>query len=172
MKFLTPLVLGSVLAASAASASPCPTCKTVSRVANDDGPSISSWVSIETPVNPFDQSTTGALLLVHSFWRGSPSDLPISGRAEGTVNGERRSVAITFEKTSRDGVYAVRRTWPETGRWVLVITVGQGRGVPATALVQVGENGEIASVRVPVGHYQGQVVPAGVGPDAVEAMLK
>ena len=28
----------------------------------------------------------------------------------------------TLERTDRDGVYALRQTWPETGDWVIVIT--------------------------------------------------
>src|SRR5437762_13568677 len=73
------------------------------------------WISIELPVNPYDQSTRGAFLLVHSFHHGTAMGFIVSGTAEGMVNGERRSLKLDFAETSRDGVYALKRTWPKEG---------------------------------------------------------
>src|SRR5207249_633955 len=93
----------------------------------------------------------GAFLLVHAFHHQTPVGFPIEGTAEGMVNGERRSVKLEFSETSRDGVYALKRTWATDGVWTLVIRVNPGNEGTATAVVEIGADGEVASVRVPAG---------------------
>ena len=107
------------------------------------------WISIETPVNPFDATTRGAYLLVHSFHHGTEVGYPISGTAEGIVNGERKRVVLQFTQTSRQGVYALKKNWDDRGTWTLVIAVEQGKDDVAQAIVDIGSNGEVARVNVP-----------------------
>ena len=92
------------------------------------------WISIELPANPYDESTKGAYLLVHSFHHGAAIGYIVTGTAEGIVNGERRSVKLEFAETSRTGVYALQRSWPEQGTWTLVIKANQGPDDAATAV--------------------------------------
>src|SRR3990172_10738085 len=80
------------------------------------------WISIELPANPHDASTRGAFLLVHAFHHGTPMGFPITGTAEGIVNGERRSLKLEFDETARAGVFALKRMWPAGGTRALVIT--------------------------------------------------
>lgn len=108
------------------------------------------WVSIELPANPWDQTTRGAFLLVHAFHHGLPIQVPVTGVAEGIVNGQRKSVTLTFDKASRPGVYALRNQWGTGGRWVLVITVSQHEDDVAQAVVEISETGAVTAVRVPV----------------------
>jgi len=107
------------------------------------------WISIEYPVNPLDQSMRGAFLLVHVFHHATPIIYPVEGTAEGIVNGERRTIKLEFTNTSRTGVYGLRRMWPTEGVWTLVIRMSRGPEDGATAVVELGSDGEIASVRVP-----------------------
>jgi hypothetical protein len=110
------------------------------------------WISIEYPVNPFDRTTRGAHLLVHAYYHGTPVGYPVRGTAEGIVGGERRTMTLKFETTSRTGVYALRKQWPSEGSWTLVISVTQGdhdRGGIAQALVELSPTGSVASVQVP-----------------------
>lgn len=110
------------------------------------------WISIELPANPWDQTTKGAFLLVHAFHHGLPLRQPVSGTAEGMVNGQRRTVVLTTEKTSRPGVFALRNQWGNPGRWVLVLTVDRGEhpGMDvAQAVVEIAEGGAVTAVRVP-----------------------
>src|SRR5207245_1757935 len=74
-----------------------------------------TWISIELPVNPYDKSTRDAFLLVPSFHHGTAMGFIVTGTAEGVVNGERRSLKLDFAGTSREGVYALKRTWPTEG---------------------------------------------------------
>lgn len=106
------------------------------------------WISIEYPVNPYDATTRNAFLLVHAFHHGTPIGLPVTGVAEGLVRGERKSVPLTVDRTSRTGVYAVRNQWGAEGEWTLVLTVAQGRDDVAQALVQVS-GARVAAVEVP-----------------------
>ena len=91
------------------------------------------WISIELPANPYDRSTRDAFLLVHSFHHGTAMGFIVTGTAEGMVNGERRSLKLDFAETSREGVYALKRSWPQEGTWTLVIKANQGPDDAATA---------------------------------------
>ena len=79
------------------------------------------WISIEYPVNPYDQATKDAYLVVHAFHHGTAMAVPVAGTAEGMVRGERKSVSLEFRATSRPGVYALKRQWPTEGTWTLVV---------------------------------------------------
>lgn len=106
------------------------------------------WISIELPANPLDPSTRGAYLLVHTFHHEQVTRELVSGTAEGMVRGQRRTIELEFDRTSRPGVLALKRQWPAEGTWVLALRVGRGEG-SATALVGIAANGEVRFVRVP-----------------------
>lgn len=129
------------------------------------------WISIEYPANPLDRTTRGAYLLVHAFHHGTAVALPVRGTAEGMVDGKRRTIALDFGTTSRPGVYALTRQWPVDGRWMLVITVTQGKDDGATALVRLAPGGEIASVEVPSRQQDGWTIPTAVSRRDVETAL-
>ena len=107
------------------------------------------WISIETPVNPSDPSTRGALLLVHTFHHGTPLDMAIAGKAEGLVDGQRRSIAFTATKSSKSGTYGVHKQWGDKGIWTLLITATTEHHGSIQAVVNVGADGEVERVRVP-----------------------
>lgn len=104
------------------------------------------WLSIESPVNPYLNENRGVLLMVHTFWMRGPAAMTVEGRAEGSINGRRQTVPLTFQDRG-DGLYALTRTWPREGHWVLVIT-GRNRGQQATALVRMSDDDKVAGVRV------------------------
>lgn len=130
------------------------------------------WISIEHPPSPFDPTTRGAFLLVHAFHHGTPMNFPIGGTAEGIVKGERMSRALTFTQSSRTGVYALRKQWPDDGVWTLAISVKQGPADSVTALVELAPSGEVASVRVPTERRNGWDVPKAVSMREIEAGLR
>lgn len=108
------------------------------------------WISVETPVNPFDSSTRGALLLVHTFHHGTPEDMAMTGKAEGLVDGQRRTVTVSVDKSSRTGTYSVHRQWGDKGIWtVLVSATPTEHTTTIQAVVEVGADGEIGRVSVP-----------------------
>jgi len=99
------------------------------------------WISIEYPPSPFDATTRDAFLLVHAFHHGTPMNFPVAGKAEGVVAGKRKSITLDFTRTSRDGVYALKRQWPTEGNWVLAIDVSQAADDKAGALVELSATG-------------------------------
>ena len=104
-----------------------------------------AWLSIESPVNPYDQATRGAALLVHAkFPSGNPKVADLTGSAEGLVNGARRSLPLRFDSTTHLDVFALRRQWPSDGTWLLRISLRE-----TTALVLLDASGNVASARVP-----------------------
>src|SRR5207244_4046000 len=130
------------------------------------------WISIELPANPYDKSTRDAFLLVHAFHHGTAMGFIVTGTAEGMVNGERRSLKLEFAETSREGVHALKRTWPKEGTWTLVIKANQGPDDAATAVVDLGPDGEVATIRVPTMQRGGWTVPAPVSLGEVDAALR
>ena len=132
------------------------------------------WISIEYPANPHDRSNTGTMLYVHVFHHAQPIAYPIEGTAEGFVNGERRSIKLKFTDTARPAVYGLSRQWPTEGVWTLVIKMSraQNGGDGASAVVELGPDGEIASVRVPT-RQQGQwTIPVDVSMAEIDQALR
>jgi hypothetical protein len=126
-----------------------------------------AWLSIEAPVNPYDQETRGAALLVHASLHGNPVALSdLSGSAEGLVNGTRRTMALRFDATSRPAVFALRRQWPTEGTWLVRISLSA-----TTAIVTLDRNGDVAAVRVPTTPSQGVQLPRAVAPGEIDSTL-
>ena len=154
----TRLALGLVALAGVLAMSPAPV-----------GP---PWISIEYPPSPYDATTRDALLLVHAFQHGTPANFPIAGTAEGIVEGKRRTVTLSFTRTSRQGVYALKKQWPTEGRWVLAIAVTQETDSKAGALVEIDQRGEVARVTVPTDQHDGWVMPRAIRSAEVEKALR
>ena len=118
-----------------------------------------AWLSIESPVNPYDPATRGAVLLVHAqFHDGNARLADLSGSAEGIVRGARRSVPLRFDSTSRSSVFGVKRQWPAEGTWLLRIAL---KGT--TAIVTFDAAGNAVLARVPTESSTGMPLPRAVG---------
>ena len=125
------------------------------------------WLSIESPVNPFDPTTRGAVLLAHATFREGQAQLSdLSGTAEGVVNGARRSITLRFDTTGRPNVFALRRQWPTEGSWLLRIALKQ-----TTAIVTLDRSGGVASVRVPTELQSGNQIPRVVNAREIDSTL-
>lgn len=130
------------------------------------------WISIELPANPYDRETRGAFLVVHAFHHSDASMAIITGTAEGIVNGQRRTIKLEFVSTGRAGVRALRKQWPDEGIWTLVITALQGPDDGATAVIVLGADGEVASIKVPTERRGEWTVPAKVSMADIDAGLR
>ncbi|HJQ66668.1 MAG TPA: hypothetical protein VJ816_09840 [Gemmatimonadales bacterium] len=130
------------------------------------------WISIELPVNPYDRESRGAFLLVHAFHHGTAMNAIITGTAEGIVNGQRRTIKLEFGSTGREGVRSLRKMWPNEGVWTLVITALQGPEDGATAVIVLGTDGEVASIKVPTERRGEWTVPAKVSLADIDAGLR
>lgn len=99
------------------------------------------WLTVELPPNPFDRANRGAFLLVHAFHHAGDATEPLTGRAIGNVDGQRRTLPLAFERTERPGVYALKNSWGDKGVWVLVLTNDQGGhdGWAAEVLVRIAD---------------------------------
>jgi hypothetical protein len=133
-------------------------------------PSIAKWppwISIESPVNPFDPMARGAVLLVHATFREGTAQLSdVSGTAEGIVNGARRTVPLRFDSTGRPNIFALRKQWPSDGAWLLRIAVKT-----TTAIVTLDRASNVASVRVPTELVSGDRLPRAVGTKEIDSTL-
>ena len=132
------------------------------------------WISIELPANPYDRTSCGAFLLVHTFHHGNEIGATPSGTAEGVVGGQRRSVPLKFEQTTRTGVYALQNLWGGQGVWTLVIGMKQGDHPMdrAQALVEIAANGEVTRVRVPTVREREHLLPSPMALKEIEQELR
>ena len=125
------------------------------------------WLSIESPVNPFDPATRGAVLLVHAAMReGPPAASALTGTAEGVVDGARRTIRLRIDATPTPGTFAVRRQWPAEGTWLLRVSLRN-----TTAIVSLDGEGNVAAVRVPTEHASGVDIPRAVSAQEVDSIL-
>lgn len=124
------------------------------------------WLSIESPVNPFDPAARGAVLLVHAVTReGPPAAAAVTGTAEGIVNGARRTIPLRLDSTPTPGVFAVRPQWPAEGTWLLRISLQR-----TTAIVSL-DGGRVAGVRVPTERASGNDIPRAVSAQEIDSTL-
>jgi hypothetical protein len=108
-------------------------------------------ISIETPVNPYDTSVRGAVLLVHTYHHGNKEHMPLTGKAEGLVDGQRRSVDLKLVKSAQAGTHALHRQWGDKGIWTLLITATPENhgGGSVQAVVNIAADGAVERVRIP-----------------------
>jgi hypothetical protein len=131
------------------------------------------WISIELPANPHHASTRDASLLVRAYHHSTAIDVPITGIAEGIVDGRRVSLALQVRATNQPGVFAVQTPLPKGGTWVLALTLTESATATATALVTVDPRGRIVAVDVPADRTRdGWKVPRPVNGSDIEAALR
>lgn len=153
-KSLIPALGIALIAATAASTRPAPL-------------KWPPWVSVESPVNPYDPGARGALMLVHvSFREGQSKLADLQGTAEGSVNGTRRTLPLRFEDTGRPNTYALRRQWPSEGTWLVRLAVRS-----TTAIVTLDQAGNVLAVRVPTERRGDDVLPRLVASREIDSTL-
>ena len=101
------------------------------------------WITVE--LRPMGDVVAWA----RTWHHGTPMALPLTGTAEGLVNGQRRSVPLRFDTTSEANAFAIMRTWGTEGVWVLTFGVSAGEHGNAGAAIGVDRAGTAAFVRFP-----------------------
>jgi hypothetical protein len=131
------------------------------------------WISAEFPANPHETSTRGAFMLVHTYHHGTPTEFPLTGTAEGLVNGRRQTMRLEIVATSKPGVYAVRFKPQGNGAWVLAFNLGEDRN-SAGMLVAVGKDGQPTTAHVPSRTAEGGrwIIPRPLTSQDIESALR
>jgi len=159
-----------ILAAPSASSEPAATTALPAGTFALAGP---PWISIESPPNPFNSETRGALLVVRVYHHGEAAFYPVSGTAEGLQNGKRQSMKLEFGSTSTPGMYSLKFSRPSAGAWLLMIHVGEpGEHGQATAVVSLDAEGQVSSVQVPTRQQGDWLLPRELSEAEVSARLR
>lgn len=125
------------------------------------------WLSIESPVNPWDPASRGVAFYVRTMLReGVPNASELTGTAYGLVDGKRQTVPLEFGTTNRPGVFSVRRSWTAEGAWVLRISL-----MTTSALLTLDREGNVASVRIPTERVHDDVLPRQVAQREIDSTL-
>jgi hypothetical protein len=120
-------------------------------------------VRLEIPTQA-DARLKDAILIVRPEGCIDSTQAVLRGTAEGWVNGQRRSIPITFMPAG-PGVYAVTRQWPSEGTWILAIA-GEARKPTGGAvlrcsrLVAFGPEGQVQAERLPDARKLANDLPA------------
>lgn len=133
------------------------------------------WISLELPANPQNAATRGAFFVVHTYHHGTPTEFPLTGSAEGLVQGKRQTIPLEIRPTGAPGVFAVRASPLPAGAWVMVFHLGDpGSPNGAGMLVTLDGQRQVNGVTVPSRSVEGGrwVVPRGVTAAEVEAALR
>lgn len=131
------------------------------------------WISIELPANPHHPSSRNASMLVRAYHHSASLNAPLTGTAEGIVDGKRVSLPLVLRPTNQTGVFAMTTPLPKGGTWIMAITVTASSTSTATALVTVDPRGRIVAVDVPSSRTgDGWMVPRRVDGRDVEAALR
>jgi hypothetical protein len=89
------------------------------------------WISVE--VLPY-----GTSFIVRTYHHGAPNPIELTGTAEGTVNGKRISLPLTFKLAGKEkNAFTVEPVWADSGVWVLNIATppDEHGSVGATLLI-------------------------------------
>jgi hypothetical protein len=100
------------------------------------------WFTVEAPAERKDPRIKDAALVVRTYLCGEPGSARINARAEGIVDGQRKSITLAVTE-AKPGVYTVRREWPSKGDWVIAIS-GADHGLICSKLVELGPNGNLS----------------------------
>jgi len=60
-----------------------------------------------------------AALVVKAAGCHDPAGANLTATAIGTVNGQRREIALKVERLSEAGTFAIAQQWPREGKWVI-----------------------------------------------------
>ena len=96
--------------------------------------------------------------------------IQVRGTAEGLIDGERVSLPLELVATQSTGLYALRGKLPDEGAWVLVVRGGDP-DYPVTAIVDIGPNGAVRAVDVPLRGNDPPVPREVTGPE-IDARLQ
>ena len=69
-----------------------------------------------------------------------PALARLTATAIGTVNGERREIALKLEPLSTPGMFALSQQWPKQGRWVIRVEANNGAQF-TSSLLRAGPEG-------------------------------
>ncbi|MCW5963727.1 MAG: hypothetical protein KIT83_06800 [Bryobacterales bacterium] len=96
------------------------------------------FIELANPSASKDPATAKAFLVARLIGCHQPEKGTIKAKAEGLVAGRRISVPVEVSPLSTSGMFAVTRTWPSEGSWVLHLTgIHPDVDVKTTTLVKV-----------------------------------
>lgn len=123
------------------------------------------WLELGSPTASSDPKAKGAVVLARFVGCHEPAKAVLTATAEGVVQGKRQSIALQPVSLSTSGLYAISRTWPAEGKWVLRL---EGRYSPTSIVTST-------LVKVTGDSYErkGAVMKPGMADaDALETMLR
>ena len=98
--------------------------------------------TVEAPAERKDPRIRDAVLVVRTYICGEPGAARVSAKAEGMIDGQRKSITLAMKEV-KPGVYSIRREWPSKGDWVIAVS-GSDHDLICSKLVELGPNGNLS----------------------------
>lgn len=121
-------------------------------------------LQVGPPVAGNATQTKNSVFVVRPGDCPDPSAARITARAEGLVNGTRRTLPLTINALPTPGVHAVKKEWPDGGAWIVNVVVACA-GKTSGALVTLGPKNSYQREGVKMLHHE----PT---PQEIDASLK
>ena len=99
-------------------------------------------ISVDSPANATDPRLKNAALILKPVGCIVPAQARLSARAEGIVNGRRRTIPLRLDKAG-PALYGLRQQWPKEGHW-LVVASGLAAGRTTHVLIRTEPGGKVA----------------------------
>lgn len=77
------------------------------------------YIELHNPTDSAKAVAKDPVLVARLVGCHQPEKGKLIATAEGTVDGKRQSLPVTLVPLSTPGAYAVERSWPEKGTWVI-----------------------------------------------------
>ncbi len=94
------------------------------------------WMTLGEPGK---EAGKQAAFVIHPEGCHDPSQASVSARAEGLLDGQRKSLELPVRQAA-DGSFVVERAWPSNGNWVIAVSATY-RGQTRSALLDVASDG-------------------------------
>ena len=99
-------------------------------------------IQIASPVAAQSYQMKRSAFVFRAVGCAAPTKPEVSAKAEGLIDGQRRSIRLKIMPAPAPAVFGIFREWPNEGVWIVNIT-GRCSSASASALVATDNNGFI-----------------------------
>jgi hypothetical protein len=91
-----------------------------------------------------DAKASGAVIAAHITACNSPEKTVVTAKAEGILDGRRQSIPLHVIRLAEPGAFAVKREWPNGGRWTvtMIATNPEYRNYATSVVVPIRQDGD------------------------------
>lgn len=107
------------------------------------------YIELGNPSASKDAAAKNAFVVARLIGCNQPERGTVTATAEGIVNGKRQTIPVELKPLSTPGMFALSRSWPAEGKWVLHFAATHpDAGVTSTLVRVKGDNYERSGAKM------------------------